>query len=73
MARAKKTSKAPVKRRRRRAVPVLAQLGSGRFPEYSGLTYEAASREAQRLIDQRGWFQSFERLSALRKIMQRAS
>lgn len=42
-----------------------------RFREYSGMSYEQASREAARLIERKGWFQSFDRLSALREIMLR--
>jgi hypothetical protein len=40
------------------------------FPEYSGMSYEQASREAARLIERHGWYQSFDRLAALREIMQ---
>lgn len=40
------------------------------FSEYKGLSYEAASREAERLIT-KGWFKNFDRLEALRRIMQR--
>lgn len=40
------------------------------FPEYSGMSYEQASREAARLIETPGWFRSFERLTALREIME---
>ena len=39
-----------------------------KFIEYSGMSYEQASREAGRLIE-RGWFQNWERLAALREIM----
>lgn len=39
------------------------------FYEYQGMSYEQASRAAERLVQQRGWFQSFERLSELRRIM----
>jgi hypothetical protein len=42
------------------------------FPEYAGMSYEQASREAERLVQRKGWFQSFDRLTALREIMQRA-
>jgi hypothetical protein len=35
------------------------------FPEYKGMSYEQASREAERLIQRYGWFKSFDRLSAL--------
>ena len=41
-----------------------------KFYEYAGMSYERASREAERLI-RRGWFRNFERLEALRWIMQR--
>lgn len=39
---------------------------------YRGLSYEGASREALRLIQRNGWYQSFERLAALREIMEAA-
>jgi hypothetical protein len=39
------------------------------FVEYGGMSYEAASREAARLIEQEGWFNSFDRLAKLRAIM----
>ena len=39
------------------------------FPEYCGMSYEQASREATRLIERAGWFQGFERLCALHEIM----
>lgn len=42
-----------------------------RVLEYSGMSYEQASREASRLIERNGWYQRFERLAALREIMQR--
>jgi hypothetical protein len=35
------------------------------------MSYEQASREAERLIARQGWFQSFDRLAALREIMRR--
>ncbi len=41
-----------------------------RFPEYSGMSYEQASREATRLIEERGWFWAWDRLCELRRIMQ---
>lgn len=41
-----------------------------KYYEYAGLSYEGASREAQRLV-QRGWFLNFERLAVLRDIMAR--
>jgi hypothetical protein len=44
-------------------------MSSVRFVEYSGMSYERASREAARLIDGDGWFKNFERLTALREIM----
>lgn len=40
-----------------------------RFDEYRGMSYEQASREAERLIERHGWYQSFDRLTALREIM----
>ena len=43
------------------------------YPEYSGMTYEQASREAERLIERDGWYRSFARLVVLRGIMQRQS
>jgi hypothetical protein len=42
-----------------------------RFPEYAGMSYEQASREAARLIASHGWFSSFDRLAVLREIMVR--
>jgi NTP pyrophosphatase (non-canonical NTP hydrolase) len=36
--------------------------------EYSGMSYEQASREAERLIA-KGWYQNFDRLMALYQIM----
>lgn len=42
-----------------------------RFLEYSGMSYERASREAARLIERSGWFQSFDRLTTLRGTMLR--
>lgn len=41
------------------------------YPEYAGMSYERASREAARLIDRHGWFASFDRLAGLREIMRR--
>jgi hypothetical protein len=41
----------------------------GKFYEYSGLDYEQASRAAEKLLA-RGWYRNFERLAALREIMQ---
>lgn len=38
------------------------------YPEYAGMTYEQASREADRLIIQ-GWFKNIERLKVLHKIL----
>ncbi len=38
--------------------------------EYLGMSYEQASREAERLL-RLGWFKSFDRLIELRSIMQR--
>jgi hypothetical protein len=38
---------------------------------YKGMSYEQASREATHLIEQRGWYQNFHRLAALREIMKR--
>lgn len=42
-----------------------------KFYEYLGMSYEKASREAGRLIKHNGWFQSFDRLAALREIIVR--
>lgn len=42
------------------------------YLEYRGMSYEAASREAERLIKQFGWYHSFDRLAALREAMQRS-
>lgn len=41
------------------------------FLEYAGMSYEQASKEAERLV-RLGWFQNFERLTTLHKIMRRA-
>jgi hypothetical protein len=38
---------------------------------YSGMTYEQASRETQRVLERYGWYQGWERLSQLRAIMER--
>ena len=35
------------------------------------MSYEQASREAERLIKTRGWFANFDRLVVLREIMAR--
>lgn len=40
------------------------------FYEYAGMSYEQASREAERLV-KLGWFQNFDRLNTLRQIMLR--
>lgn len=40
-----------------------------KFYEYAGMSYEQASREADRLIKRYGWFRYFERLEQLRKIL----
>lgn len=54
--------------------PMIKLTMTGGYPEYLGLSYEAASREAARLL-QKGiegsWFFSLERLVQLREIMQR--
>lgn len=42
------------------------------FPEYSGMSYEQASRAAALLLQRDGWFRSFDRLAALREIAQAA-
>lgn len=44
---------------------------SERVLSYSGMNYEQASREAERLIKQDGWYKSFHRLSRLHEIMGR--
>lgn len=41
------------------------------FQEYRGMSYEQASREAECLIQCKGWFQSFDRLAHLHQLMQR--
>lgn len=38
--------------------------------QYQGLSYEGASREAERLIEQ-GWFKNWDRLVILHEIMVR--
>lgn len=40
------------------------------FPEYKGMSYRDASKEAQRLIKQ-GWFLNFDRLKMLHYVMER--
>lgn len=40
-----------------------------KYPEYSGMTYQQASREAKRLIDAGGWVLAWPRLEELRRIM----
>jgi hypothetical protein len=40
------------------------------YREYMGMSYEQASREAERLINLHGWFAAWERLAELRTIMQ---
>jgi hypothetical protein len=42
-----------------------------KYYEYAGMSYEQASREAQRLIERFGWYKSFDRLTALKRIMDR--
>lgn len=37
--------------------------------EYNGMSYEDAFREGDRLVQQFGWYQSIDRLCALRFIM----
>ena len=39
------------------------------FPEYKGMSYGDASREAERLIGYPGWFKSIQRLDCLARIM----
>lgn len=39
------------------------------FPEYRGMSYEQASREAEHVIKTIGWYAGFRRLEALRAIM----
>lgn len=38
------------------------------YYEYAGMSYEQASRAAEKILA-RGWYQNFDRLSALYKIM----
>jgi hypothetical protein len=40
-----------------------------KFYEYSGMSYEQASRAAEKLALS-GWYRNFDRLAALREIMQ---
>ena len=47
-----------------------AAKDGGYYYSYSGVSYEWASREAERLV-KLGWFQNFERLAFLRDIMLR--
>ncbi len=42
-----------------------------KFYEYAGMSYEQASREAEKVIQRYGWYQGFERLEVLREIMTR--
>lgn len=39
------------------------------FIQYSGMTYEQASREAERILQRDGWYRSMDRLIVLRRIM----
>jgi len=39
------------------------------FQEYAGMSYEMASREAEKVINLYGWYQGFDRLAELRRIM----
>jgi len=39
------------------------------YPEYRGLSYERASREASAVIERYGWYQGFKRLTILHQIM----
>lgn len=43
------------------------------YTEYSGMSYEQASREADRLIKTYGWFSAFNRLKELHMIMRLSS
>lgn len=43
------------------------------YYEYAGMSYEQASRAAERLIKTRGWYNSIDRLRALQEIMKRES
>lgn len=38
--------------------------------DYRGMSYEQASREADRLIAHGGWYRNFEKLKELREIME---
>lgn len=40
-----------------------------RYPEYAGMSYEQASREADRVLEREGWFGGFLRLESLRALM----
>ena len=41
-----------------------------KYPEYAGMSYQQASREAERLIASRGgWYLNFDRLTELRGVM----
>ena len=54
----------------RAAIDILSPAPT--FEEYSGMSYEQASREALRLISVEGdWYRNFDRLAALRAILQR--
>lgn len=41
-----------------------------KYPEYAGMSFIAASHEAEQLI-KRGWFRNFDRLGELHEIMHR--
>lgn len=40
-----------------------------KFPQYAGISYEKASREASRLI-KLGWYRNFDKLKMLRDVME---
>lgn len=42
-----------------------------KFYEYAGMSYEQASREAERLLANGGWYKNIDRLIALKQIMDR--
>jgi hypothetical protein len=40
-----------------------------KYSKYAGMSYEQASREAQLIVELLGWYKGFDRLTALKQIM----
>lgn len=54
--------------------PTQTNVSTGsQYPEYSGMNYSDASKEADRLIRKEGWFRNFGKLCELQAIMMRLS